>query len=145
MDDPAAAQPPPIPGQRDSEDGRQHKLVALRLRLHEQAQAMRTSEDWARCLCLAARLPGESFANILLISAQRPGATLLHGYDAWHAVGRQVRRQEKGIAIFSVGRSRSESQDPVPSWRDAERVGSEPVAGPARHLKPRNSDTCTHT
>ena len=94
--------------------------------------AERTPEDWARCLRLAARLPGESFANILLIPARRPGATLLRGYDAWRAMGRQVSRQEKGIMIFSAARQpRPEHQDPrpgqapaepVPSWRDAERV-----------------------
>ena len=102
MDDPSAALPLPVPGQRDSEDDRQRKLAALRVRLHEEAQAMRTPEDWARCLRLAARLPGESFANILLISAQRPGATLLRGYDAWHAIGRQV----------SGGRRESQSSPP---------------------------------
>lgn len=94
---------------------------------------MRTPEDWARCLRLAARLPGESFANILLISAQRPGATLLRGYDAWRAMGRQVSRQEKGIAIFAAARrpragrrdphTGQEANEPVPTWRDAERVG----------------------
>jgi len=122
-----------IPRQRrEREEVRQRKLAALRSRLHAEAQAVRTPEDWARCLRLAARLPGESFANILLISAQRPGATLLHGYDAWRTLGRQVGRQEKGIAIFSAARQPSPGHkdprpgqapaEPVPSWRDAERV-----------------------
>ncbi|HEV3294543.1 MAG TPA: hypothetical protein VG123_36640, partial [Streptosporangiaceae bacterium] len=127
-DDPVA-----IPGQRrESEEDRQRKLAALRARLHEEAQAVHTPEDWARCLRLAARLPGESFANILLISAQRPGATMLRRYNAWRAMGRQVSRQEKGITIFSAARQpRPEHTDPrpgqapdqpAPSWRDAERV-----------------------
>jgi len=133
MDKHPGAQPFPVPDPRDSEDQRQRKLAALRIRMHEQAGAVRTPEDWAGCLRLAARLPGESFANILVISAQRPGATMLRGYDAWQQMGRQVSRQEKGIAIFaSVRRPRSGSRDPhagqatdqpVPSWRDAERVG----------------------
>ena len=124
MHEHADAQSLPVPGPRDSEDDRQRKLAALRTRLHEEAQAMRTPEDWARCLRLVARLPGETFANILLISAQRPGATILRGYDPWQAMGRQVSRQEQGIAIFSaVRRPGSGTRNPVPSWRDAERVG----------------------
>jgi len=124
MHEHADAQSLPVPGPRDSEDDRQRKLAALRTRLHEEAQAMRTPEDWARCLRLVARLPGETFANILLISAQRPGATILRGYDPWQAMGRQVSRQEQGIAIFSaVRRPGAGDRNPVPSWRDAERVG----------------------
>ena len=87
------------PGQRQERDeDRQRRLAALRDRLHQEAQAVRTPEDWASCLRLAARLPGENFANILLISAQQPGATLVRGYGAWRETGRQVSRQEKGIA-----------------------------------------------
>ena len=113
MHEHADAQSLPVPGPRDSEDDRQRKLAALRTRLHEEAQAMRTPEDWARCLRLVARLPGETFANILLISAQRPGATILRGYDPWQAMGRQVSRQEQGIAIFSAVR-RPGAGDPEP-------------------------------
>ena len=114
---------------REREEDRQHKFAALRARLHEEAQALRTPGDWAKCLHVAARLPGESFANILLISSQQPGATLVRGYQAWRAMGRQVSRNEKGIEIFSAARRQSErehrDQEPdehYPGWRDAERV-----------------------
>ena len=121
---------PAAPGQaREREEDRQRKLAALRARLHEEAQALRTPGDWARCLHVAARLPGESFANILLISSQQPGATLVGGYRAWHAMGRQVGRNEEGIEIFSAARRPPErghrDQGPDehhPSWRDADRV-----------------------
>ena len=69
---------------------------------------------------MTARLPGESFANILLIHAQRPDATLVQGYGAWQAAGRQVGRSEQGIQIFSAtsGRlahaSRTARQDQQP-------------------------------
>jgi len=114
---------------REREEDRQRKLAALRVRLHSDAQALRTPGDWARCLLLAARLPGENFANILLISSQRPGATLVRDYRQWHAMGRQVRRREKGIEIFSVpprpqrGKRQGEEQDEQgQTWRDADRV-----------------------
>jgi DNA primase len=121
---------PAAPGQAgEHEEDRQRKLADLRARLHEGAQALRTPADWARCLNAAARLPGESFANILLISSQQPGATLVRGYRAWHAMGRQVSRNEKGIEIFSAARRpprrEHRDQEPAghhPSWREADRV-----------------------
>jgi DNA primase len=121
---------PAVPEQAgEREAARQRKLTDLRARLHEDAAALRTPQDWARCLHVAARLPGESFANILLIASQQPGATLVRGYGAWHAMGRQVSRDEKGIEIFSAAR-RPPAREPGdqqpdeqhPSWRDAERV-----------------------
>ena len=135
MDDhTASGQLAATPGQRQERDEeRQRKLAALRDRLHQEAQAVRTPEDWASCLRLAARLPGESFANILLISAQQPGATLVRDYGAWRETGRQVSRQERGIAIFSAARKPAprhrvphqdqEPDEPDPTWRDADRVG----------------------
>src|SRR5579859_2634570 len=115
---------------REREEDRQRNVADLRARLHEQAQALRTPGDWARCLHVAARLlPGESFANILLISSQRPAATLVKGYREWHAMGRQVSRNENGIEIFSAAHEPPErahwDQEPEehqPSWRDADRV-----------------------
>ena len=114
-------------GPKEGED-REQRLAALRIRLQEAAQAVRTPEDWTRCLSAAARLPAEPWANVLLISSRRPDATLVMGYEAWRAVGRQVNRDEKGIAIFSAGsrqkRTRhvhgDEEQDL--SWRNADHI-----------------------
>ncbi len=79
----------------------EQRLAALRIRLQETAREIRTAEDWSRCLRAAARLPGESWANILLIASRIPDATMVKGYEAWRAAGRQVNRNEKGIEIFS--------------------------------------------
>ena len=113
----------------EREDNRQENPGVLRARLHDAAQALRTPGDWAACLRLAARLPGEDFANILLIHAQRPGATQVRDYRHWSAAGRRVRRGENGIAVFSVpppapGRAPHASEDDErgPAWRDADRV-----------------------
>ena len=121
--------PPHLPGQaREREEDRQRTLGALRARLHDDAQALRTPGDWGACLGLATRLPGEDFANILLIHAQRPGATLVRDYRQWTAAGRQVRKGEHGIAIFAIPpRPRAQRQDedqdePGPAWREAGRV-----------------------
>jgi DNA primase len=108
-----------------SED-RERRLATLRVRLQETAQAIRTAEDWTRCLRIAAQLPGESWANILLISSRMPDATLVKGYEAWHAAGRQVCRNEKGIEIFSAPRrqkaDRDREDEQSHSWREAQHV-----------------------
>ena len=78
-------------------------------------------------------MPGEDFANILLISSQRPGATMVRDYRQWTAAGRQVRRHEKGIETFRIpprpapgrpqDRDERDDDEPPPTWRDADRVG----------------------
>jgi hypothetical protein len=60
-----------------------------------------SGDDWARMLAVAARFHHYSPANVLLILCQRPDATRVAGYRAWQAVGRQVRRGERGIAILA--------------------------------------------
>ena len=122
-------QPGP-PGQVRERDDRQDKLGALRGRLHQAAQALRTPGDWAACMRLAARLHGQDWGNILLIHAQRPGATQLGDYQQWTATGRQVREGETGIAVFGIpppprrAQRPGEDDDDAPelSWRDADRV-----------------------
>ena len=105
----------------------ERRLAELRVRLQETADAIRTARGWTRCLRTAAQFPGESWANILLISSRIPDATLVKGYEAWRALGRQVRRDEKGIEIFSAPRRRKGNDDrrdgeQTHSWRDAQRV-----------------------
>jgi len=70
---------------------------------------MRSGEDWAAWLRLAARLRGHSFANILLIAAQGPAASLVASYEQWQGLGRQVGKGERGIQIIAEPRSASPS------------------------------------
>jgi hypothetical protein len=104
-----------------------HRLAALRTRLHQVADDSRTAEDWTRYLCAATRLPGEAWPNVLLISSQQPAATLVKGYEAWRAAGRQVNRNERGIEIFSgsppqrAGRPAQDDEQDF-TWHEASRV-----------------------
>ena len=60
-----------------------------------------SSQDvWKKLLRLNGQLYRYEFDNILMVYAQRPGATLVADYDTWKKVGRYVRRGSKGIAIF---------------------------------------------
>jgi DNA primase len=116
----------------DTSADREQKLAMLRARVQDEAGRIRTAEDWARSLDTAARLR-ESFANSLLILAQRPDATLVKGYEDWRKTGRQVLRGEPGIEVFSRApghaepRRRPAGGDPRPpeegqGWREATRV-----------------------
>ena len=113
------------PGQAED---REQRIAALRIRLHETAGQIRSAADWSGYLRVAARLHGETWANVLLISSRIPDATLVRGYEAWRAAGRQVNRDEKGIEIFSgprrpePGRHGADEASQDPSWRDARRV-----------------------
>jgi DNA primase len=119
----------PAPAGRPGQDeDREQRIAALRIRLHETAGQIRSAADWTRYLQAAARLHGETWANVLLISSRIPDATLVRGYEAWRAAGRQVNRDEKGIEIFSGMRRQepdgrgAENADQDHSWRDARRV-----------------------
>src|ERR1035438_10239792 len=85
---------------RAREEDRQRKIAGLHDRALGQIRELRTGEDWADWLRLAARFPGQSFANIMLIAAQRPDATLVAGYREWRAQGRHVTKGEPGIQII---------------------------------------------
>ncbi len=56
---------------------------------------------FARYLRTMARFHQYSARNVALIHAQRPDATRVAGYRAWQALGRQVRKGERGIRIIA--------------------------------------------
>src|SRR3989442_4723007 len=80
---------------------RAEKVRALHEQLVEGVRALTTSEDWARALETAARFHRYSARNVMLIMLQRPCARRVAGYRTWQAMGRQVRKGERGIAILA--------------------------------------------
>lgn len=73
--------------------------------------AILTSDTFARYLRAMGRFPTYSPNNVALIHAQRPDATRVAGYRAWQALGRQVRKGERGIRIIAPFRTRVEAED----------------------------------
>jgi antirestriction protein ArdC len=69
------------------------------------------SENFTAYLRMLAKFHSYSFGNVLLIASQCPDATQVAGYRTWNALGRHVRRGEKGIAIVVPYRSLRESAD----------------------------------
>jgi len=84
------------------------KIRQLHETLLTQVQALVDGDDWREFLTVASRFHRYSANNILLILAQRADATRVGGYRCWKALGRQVRKGERGIAILApcVYRSR---------------------------------------
>ncbi len=79
------------------------------------------SEGFAEYLRTMARFHTYSFNNVALIQAQRPEATRVAGYRAWQALGRQVRKGEKGMIVFVPHRRRvRDEEDPERSQGDGE-------------------------
>src|SRR5690348_15918124 len=63
--------------------------------------SLREEDSFKRFLAARAQFHAYSFHNILMFASQRPTATRVAGYAAWQELGRQVRKGEKGIAIFA--------------------------------------------
>ncbi|MGE3594165.1 MAG: ArdC family protein [Dehalococcoidia bacterium] len=70
-------------------------------------------------LTMMGRFPQYSLSNQLLILAQRPDATRVKGYRAWNKAGYQVRKGEKGIAIYAPMRVRDDGADADPTAGDS--------------------------
>jgi len=73
-----------------------------------------TSDGFARYLRAMSRFPTYSPNNIALIHAQRPDAIRVAGYRAWQALGRQVRKGERGIRIIAPCRTWVETEEEGP-------------------------------
>jgi hypothetical protein len=57
-------------------------------------------ENWIKFLETSSRMYKYSFAEQLMIHAQRPDAAACASYDAWGRLNRYVRRGAKGIALI---------------------------------------------
>jgi antirestriction protein ArdC len=91
--------------------------------LREQTEAVLSSDGFAAYLRMLGKFHRYSFSNVLLIMAQRPDATLGNSYRRWQALGRHVRKGERGIRIFYPRRRRPDDADAEPDpAREPERV-----------------------
>ncbi len=98
-------------------------------RLEEGVKAVETGEDMKRFLSTQARFHTYSWSNVLLILAQRPDASRVAGFHTWLALGRHVRKGERGLAILAPifprkDKSRETRETKAP---EEEEVGPNPV------------------
>lgn len=69
------------------------------------------SEALKNYLAAMSRFRRYSWNNVLLIASQRPSASHVAGFHAWHDLGRNVKKGEKGIMILAP---LTRKQEPAP-------------------------------
>lgn len=95
-----------------AEAARAATLETMHTQLAEKVAALASGEGWASWLRFANSFHRYSFNNTLLIWAQKPEATMVAGYRAWQARGRQVRRGEQSIKVYGPVTRRDPRLDP---------------------------------
>lgn len=80
---------------------KQAEIDEMIKRIDEGVKAVFSSERYKEYLKFASKFTNYSPHNTMLISLQRPTATLVASYGKWRKLGRQVNMGERGIAIFA--------------------------------------------
>lgn len=115
-------------GTPDERERRAERLREALGLLERGTAAILAGAEFRRYLEAMGRFHQYSARNVLLIHAQRPDATRVAGYRTWQALGRQVRRGERGIRILVPYRCRfadapvGEGDDDAPAPPPAEVV-----------------------
>lgn len=77
------------------------KVKEYQEKLLEGVKKLVESKSFMDFLKFSSKFRKYSFGNILLIWTQRPNATQVAGMKTWNALGRTVKKGEKGIMIFA--------------------------------------------
>src|SRR5467141_2220153 len=82
--------------------GEQAKQIASKA-IEQLRQALEAghSERLKEYLAAMGRFRRYSWHNVMLIASQKPNATHVAGFYAWHKLGRFVKKGEKGILILA--------------------------------------------
>jgi len=122
--------------------GHDEKMRDALATLEQGIAAVLDGDGFARYLAALARFHMYSPNNVALIHAQCPAATRVAGYRAWQALGRQVKKGERGIRIVVPHRARiapaeddGQEQESVTGWGigyvwDVAQTDGEPLAVP---------------
>lgn len=80
---------------------KQAEMESMIKRIDEGVKAVFESKQYKEYLKFASKFTNYSANNTILISLQKPDATLVAAYGKWKQLGRQVEKGEKGISIFA--------------------------------------------
>jgi len=94
-----------------AEAARKATLESMHSQLAERIGSLDSLQAWGAWLRFANSFHRYSFNNTVLIWAQKPEATMVAGYRAWQAKGRQVRRGETAIKVFGPVTTREPKLD----------------------------------
>ena len=105
--------------QTSAAEARQATLDELHTQLSDGILALNDPQAWQAWLKFSSQFHRYSFGNSLLIMLQDPQATHVAGYQAFKAMGRQVRRGETGIKVLApITRSEPRLDDAGQPVRD---------------------------
>ena len=94
-----------------------HRAAQL---LAESVTRLLEGDEYRAALSFRRRLgTNYSFRNVWLIYAQRPDASLVAGYRAWQGAGRQVKKGERGLAVYAPLTRQEEGERIVFGFRTA--------------------------
>jgi hypothetical protein len=96
----------------DRQSDRTEKVTAALQTLEQGISGITDSESFKRYLTMMSRFHQYSFGNIALILSQKPDAQQVAGYRTWQALGRYVKKAEKGLAILVPHKVRIEPSEP---------------------------------
>jgi len=125
--------------------GHDEKMRDALATLEQGIAAVLDGDGFARYLAALARFHMYSPNNVALIHAQCPAATRVAGYRAWQALGRQVKKGERGIRIVVPHRVRvapaedgGQDVQMITGWGvgfvwDIDQTIGEPLAAPPIH------------
>ncbi|MGB2678047.1 MAG: ArdC family protein [Candidatus Acidiferrum sp.] len=86
------------------------------------------SETLTQYLAAIGRFHRYSLRNVMLIASQKPAATHVAGFHAWHKLGRFVKKGEKGILILApTVRRKNDSQEQDECVESSTAVGFRPA------------------
>ena len=86
---------------REYNERKQVEIDEMIQRIDEGVNAVFESEKYKEYLKFASKFTDYSARNTMLISLQRPDATLVAAYGKWKQLGRQVEKGETGISILA--------------------------------------------
>jgi hypothetical protein len=88
-------------------------------------ETVKDSKRFTEYLAFASRFHSYSFNNRMLIWLQRPEASQVAGFQTWKALGRHVKKGEKGIGILAPVAFRKEADGDA----DEEEAGESVAVG----------------
>ena len=94
-----------------AETARKATLESMHSQRAARVGSLDSLEAWGAWLRFANSFHRYSFNNTVLIWSQKPEATMVAGYRAWQAKGRQVRRGEQSIKVFGPVTTREPKLD----------------------------------
>ncbi|WP_022770889.1 ArdC-like ssDNA-binding domain-containing protein [Butyrivibrio sp. NC2007] len=80
---------------------REDRLKELTDQLEVGVKGVRNSAEFKNLLATMAKFPHYSVNNCILITMQKPDATLCQSYTGWKNMGRYVKKGERGIRVIA--------------------------------------------